>query len=40
MEQSLDLNWMIYGANGYTPAKLMGYQLVTQLQDTGELVIC
>ncbi|CAM9324296.1 FAD dependent oxidoreductase domain-containing protein [Acinetobacter bereziniae] len=39
MGQSLDLNWMIYGANGYTPAKLMGYQLVTQLQGSGELVI-
>ncbi len=24
----------------YTPAKLMGYQLVTQLQGSGELVIC
>ncbi|MEN8366990.1 hypothetical protein [Acinetobacter bereziniae] len=40
MEQNHNLNWMIYGANGYTPAKLMGYQFVTQLRGSGELVIC
>ncbi len=30
MGQNHDLNWMIYGANGYTPAKLIAREAVRQ----------